>query len=290
MPLTEIDSAIRTKNTNELAFRLTSFRDLAAFNHLNRYNYYSVILIEKGSVQLQVDLADHKTFSQTVICLSPYQPFMMTAEEEVNGYMLNFHPDFFCTYRHQNEIETEKVLFNNFSSVPFFTVENPAQLVNGILEMNSEILSNCIGIHEVLISLLKIFLIKLIREKKSAGGVGSLSKVKEKPDLLHRLVDCVESNFKEMHTAGDYSRVLFVSPQQLNKVVKEACCVSLSKLIVNRIMIEAKRELYLTSKSVKEIANDLGYKDEFYFSRVFKKQVGVSPKRYRETVGFARME
>jgi AraC family transcriptional regulator, transcriptional activator of pobA len=46
----------------------------------------------------------------------------------------------------------------------------------------------------------------------------------------------------------------------------------------------------LTNKSVKEIAYDLGYGDEFYFSRFFKKNADVSPQLYRETVGFARAE
>jgi len=77
---------------------------------------------------------------------------------------------------------------------------------------------------------------------------------------------------------------------ELRRVVKSSLDITLSQIINNRIMIEAKRELYLTSKGIKEIANDLGYKDEFYFSRVFKKQVGVSPKQYRETVGFAKLE
>ena len=53
-------------------------------------------------------------------------------------------------------------------------------------------------------------------------------------------------------------------------------------------MIEAKRDLYLTNKSVKEIAHDLGYDDEYYFSRFFKNNADVSPQIYRETVGFAR--
>ncbi|MEL6675814.1 MAG: AraC family transcriptional regulator [Bacteroidota bacterium] len=285
----EINSTILTKETNELALKLTSFRNLNAFDHIVRFNYYSIILIKDGGLNLKIGLGEASISPNIAICVSPYQSFMMTSEEQVHGYMLNFHPDFFCTYRHQNEIETEGILFNNFSSVPYFPVSNLSSLINDFLKMNSEILENQVGIHEVLISALKIFLIKLIREKGPAHKT-SFTRVKEKPLLLQKIADCIEMNYKELHTAGEYAKLLFVTPQQLNKIVKSHLNISLSQMIVNRIMIEAKRELYLTSKAVKEISNELGYKDEFYFSRVFKRQVGVSPKFYRETVGFAKME
>jgi len=52
--------------------------------------------------------------------------------------------------------------------------------------------------------------------------------------------------------------------------------------------MEAKRDLYLTSKSVKEIAHALGFRDEHYFSRFFKKNAYVSPQTYRAKVGEGR--
>lgn len=290
MPFQSINSTILTKGNNELAFKVTSFTNLDAFDHIVRYNYYSIILIEKGNFQLKTDLDSYELSSNTAICLSPYQPFMMISNKKTIGYILNFHPDFFCTYRHQNEIETEGVLFNNFSSKPFFQVNNLPKLIEYIFSMNSEIQENKVGIHEVIISSLKIFLIHLIREKQNTESLKNTSKVNEKPVIMQNLVDCIEENFKSIHTAKEYAKILYVSPQQLNKVVKAKCNISLSQLIANRIIIEAKRELYLTSKSVKIISNELGYKDEFYFSRFFKKQVGVSPKIYRDTVGFAKME
>lgn len=58
----------------------------------------------------------------------------------------------------------------------------------------------------------------------------------------------------------------------------------------SEIMFIAKRELYLTSKPVKEIAYELGFEDEFYFSRFFKKNAEISPQYYRDMVGFAAGE
>lgn len=59
-------------------------------------------------------------------------------------------------------------------------------------------------------------------------------------------------------------------------------------MISERIIIEAKRELYLTNKAIKEIAYELGYLDEYYFSRFFKTNADISPQMYRDTVGFGR--
>ena len=81
-----------------------------------------------------------------------------------------------------------------------------------------------------------------------------------------------------------------LSPKTLSKLVKKHFNKTLSDLIAQRIVIEAKRELYLTSKFIKEIARCLGYTDEYYFSRFFKKHAGVSPQRYRHTLGFAKAD
>ena len=78
----------------------------------------------------------------------------------------------------------------------------------------------------------------------------------------------------------------YQSPRCTEKYLNQ----TLTDLIVSRILVEAKRELYLTSKSVKRVSAELGYQDEFYFSRLFKKKVGVSPDIYRKTVGFAKLE
>ena len=84
--------------------------------------------------------------------------------------------------------------------------------------------------------------------------------------------------------------MLNISSKALGKITKTHFNKTLTDLIAERIIIEAKRELYLTSKPVKAIAWELGFEDEFYFSRFFKANADVSPQLYRNTVGFARGE
>jgi AraC family transcriptional regulator, transcriptional activator of pobA len=106
--------------------------------------------------------------------------------------------------------------------------------------------------------------------------------------VLQTLKEAIEANFRTKHSASDYAMMLNISPKALAKIAKNYFSKTLSHLITERIIIEAKRELYLTNKPVKQIAYELGYEDEFYFSRFFKTNADVSPQLYRDTVGYGR--
>ena len=282
---------IVNKTNGELAFKLFSFKNDSCFEHIQRHNYYSIILILSGEAQLQIELEKYTISNKTAVCISPYQPYSIKSIKEISGIVLNFHSDFFCTYKHQNEIETEGVLFHNIFGPPFFNLSNEESVLKIITQMELEITQGNIGQHESLVSYLKIFLISILRIKKlDVNDSEAVFKGSNKPQILQSLVYAIEANYKQKHTPKDYSKILNISSIVLSKLVKEYFNKTLTKLIAQRIIVEAKRELYLTSKSIKEVAFLLGYDDEYYFSRFFKKQVGVSPNIYRKTVGFAKLE
>ncbi len=282
---------ILNQQNGELAFRLERFSDLSAFDHVQRKNYYSLILLHEASFRLLADFSEHELAGSYMICLAPYQPYMLTSKTSCPGVLLNFHPDFFCTYRHQNEVETEGVLFHNFNQPPYFQV-NPIETFHSLLDQVSrEMDKENIAQHEVLVAYLKIFLIEAVRQKKDFDEQHQASSpAGHQSEVLQQLMDLIESKFCEVHAPQDYADLLCVSPKTLAKITKKYLDKTLTELIASRIMVEAKRELYLTSKSVKQVSGALGYQDEFYFSRVFKKNVGVSPDVYRKTVGFAKLE
>ena len=98
----------------------------------------------------------------------------------------------------------------------------------------------------------------------------------------------MKKTLKPNTTASDYAKALNISAKALAKITKAHFNKTLTDLISERIIIEAKRELYLTNKAIKEIAYELGYEDEYYFSRFFKSNADISPQMYRDTVGFGR--
>ena len=52
-------------------------------------------------------------------------------------------------------------------------------------------------------------------------------------------------------------------------------------MIAERVLVEAQRELIYTNSTIQQIAAGLGFEDESYFGRVFRKATGLSPQAYR---------
>lgn len=89
------------------------------------------------------------------------------------------------------------------------------------------------------------------------------------------------ARYKECKSPAEYAASMNISLSYLNEAVKATTGMSVSSLIQQEIMLEAKRLLYHSTCSVKEIAHELGYEDHTYFSRLFKKTVGVTPGEFR---------
>ncbi len=285
----EVYTLINPLNGN-LAFKVFSFEGVGFFDHVQHNNYYTIIWVKEGSGNVKADFSNYVFRAHQLFAFSPYQPFMFNAEK-ISGIAINFHPDFFCIHHHQNEVACNGVLFNNIYHPPFLDVPaTAADTFNMLLmQMKIEIRNNALAQYELLVSYLKIFLITASRLKteQHPAAQKAISELKE-PFILQNLKEAIEKDFKTKHSASDYADALHISPKALAKITKTHFNKTLTDLISERIIIEAKRELYLTDKTVKEIAYDLGYNDEYYFSRFFKINTEVSPQMYRDTVGFGK--
>lgn len=91
----------------------------------------------------------------------------------------------------------------------------------------------------------------------------------------------LELEFVRKKRPTDYSEDLNISTVYLNECVKNTTGKAVSYHIHQRVILEAKRFLYHSSKSVKEIATELGYEDHSYFSRLFKKVTGISALAFK---------
>jgi AraC family transcriptional activator of pobA len=276
--------------TGEMALRITWFKDGGLFNSLKRYNYFSMLLVSKGEGSVLRDDTRYLFSSDCLLCFAIYQPFMVKPESEMEGVLINFHPSFFCLFKHRNEVSCNGVLFNNLYDTPMVNLTPDEMRSLSVIadQLSTGIQKRHQPDQDVLISFLKIFLIEASRVKMEQRRGEEVPPAKT-PLTLENLKNAIESHYKTLHSPGDYGELLHISTKALNKASKAHFNKTVTDLIAERLIIEAKRELYLTSKSVKEIAFELGYEDEFYFSRYFKKKVGVSPQIFRDTVGFDKL-
>lgn len=290
MTTQSVFTMINPQNGN-LAFKLFAFEDDSYFDHIQRNNYYSLIWFTQGNGKVKADFSEYDFKPNSLFSFSPYQPFMLMPNKNITGVAIQFHPDFFCIHKHHNEVACNGVLFNNIYQPPFITIDDKSSATFQMLmeQMKSEIQNPALAQYELLISYLKIFLITASRLKteQEPDALKAVANLKE-PFILQNLKDAIEKDFKTKHTASDYAKTLNISTKALAKITKTHFNKTLTDLISERIIIEAKRELYLTNKAIKEIAYELGYQDEYYFSRFFKTNADVSPQMYRDTVGFGR--
>lgn len=281
---------VNPQNGN-LAFKLFSFEDNGHFDHIQRNNYFSLIWVQEGAGKLKADFAEYDFEENTLFAFSPYQPYMITEVKPLKGMAICFHSEFFCIYKHHKEISCNGVLYNNIYKPPFVKVDQPSATTFQMLgeQIRVEMQRTGLAQYELLVAYLKIFLITAARLKtqQQPEAAEVLADQKE-PFILQKLKDAIEGNFKTKHAPADYAALLYISPKALAKITKTHFNRTLSNLINERIIIEAKRELYLTNKTVKQIAAELCYEDEYYFSRFFKVNAEVSPQLYRETVGYAK--
>jgi AraC-like DNA-binding protein len=240
-------------------------------------------LIEQGSGILRVDQAAYPFAAPALICLSPYQRATFSARRKTAGWALQFHANFFCIETHHHAVGCNGVLFNEVYEVPLVKLDAAtlAEFAALFRTMDAELRGRGVAHLEVLVSCLKIVLIKATRLKLAQQGSEGLAAT-QRPDVLRRLRDLLEASYHELHRPSEYARQLGISSKTLAQLVRIHHGKTLSELIRDRVMKDAKWQLLHTRKPVKQVAFEVGFADEFYFSRLFKRSFGCSPAAFRE--------
>lgn len=125
-------------------------------------------------------------------------------------------------------------------------------------------------------SLLKSILLKVIQLSSS----GKLLNRKQEIAIMFKQL--VHKNFKKHKEIGFYADKLAVSSNYLNRCVVAVFKKSAKELILETLIMHGQLLLFESSKSISDICYELDFSDPSYFSRIFKKIVGMSPTDYRQ--------
>jgi AraC family transcriptional activator of pobA len=136
--------------------------------------------------------------------------------------------------------------------------------------------------HQAVIeSLVSTTLAWLMRENLAQARDKIAVSVVRAREHLAGFVALVDVNFSKHTTLDHYAAQLDISAAHLNAICRQMSDRSALQLIHERLMLEARRELIYTSMTIKEISELLGFTDPAYFTRFFKRQMGMSPKDFR---------
>ena len=272
--------------TNVLAFRLIQLTDDTYFKSLKRFNCYKLILIRKGKGRVTFDLAKYDFSENCLIRFPIYQPFQIDADGPIDGILLQFHPDFFWNHKYQMELTCKQVLFNSVGEIPLIKIskEEMVKILYPLDQLVSELKDDWLGRYDIAISWVTIFMIYASRIKMERGTIEHSDTLSEDHYVIRKLVNAVEELFRRKHKPADYAKLLNVTVKTLNRIVKQHLAKTVSDMISERIITQAKHELYLSEKPVKQLAFELGFDDVAYFSRFFKVQTCVSPDVYRKSL------
>lgn len=103
-----------------------------------------------------------------------------------------------------------------------------------------------------------------------------------KAQQIEKFRALVDAHFRERRPIEEYANEMGLTAGHLTRLCREVLNVSSQDVVNARILHEAQRELVYSSDGIKQIAHWVGFVDEAYFTRFFRKHMGLTPSEFRE--------
>ncbi|WP_407509734.1 AraC family transcriptional regulator [Elizabethkingia anophelis] len=250
--------------------------------------FYQVFLIQSPT-KVVVDFTTYEITTPALLFLSPYQHITWVGKSSEIITQILFHGDFYCIEYHKQEVACNGLLFNNIYLLPYvgLTPESFQEIEGIILKIEKE-LNNHSDFSEALIkAYLQVILALSSKVKKSYIEDNTAMVLPVENYEGSEFQKLLEENFSQEKSVNFYAEKLCLNTDTFSKKIKKQLGKTPSVFIQERIVLESKKLLHLTRLSIKEIAVQLNFQDEHYFSRYFKKNVGVSPSEFRTKTGIS---
>ncbi|WP_223678655.1 helix-turn-helix domain-containing protein [Flavobacterium hibisci] len=243
------------------------------------YKSYIKVLYLPSGCEIKVDFSLYTTSSPSLFFISPNQVLSINKHGDESGYFIFYNMDFYCIQIHDEEVACDGLLFNNIHNMPMTIVpkQESAFIDYLFVQMEDEFILKDSSQEEMIRTYLKQIFIKSTRLWKLQHLDGVLAQQHNDLECFRKFTQLVEANYKTKHTVADYADLLAMAPKTLTHKLKRMNLPQPNEIIKSRIILEAKRLLVHTSKSVKEVAYDLGYEDPAYFSRLFFIKTNETP-------------
>lgn len=246
---------------------------------------YNIFLLE-GTGKVSVDLVEYAFEGKIVLFTTPYQIIHFETKQPIKMRRLQFHGDFYCIEYHKKEVACNGLLFNNIYQQTYINLENEDYIeMDYILKKLILELEDSSSYATAVVKAYLQLILALCSKIKSKEI--SIAEEKTTNHPLMKFKTLLENNFHKERQPSFYAEQMSLSPNNFSKICKQHFLKSPSTLIHQRVILECKKLIHLSYKSMKEIAAELNFDDENYFSRYFKKHTGITPTAFRENVGIS---
>ncbi|CAL1520936.1 helix-turn-helix domain-containing protein [Chitinophaga sp. MM2321] len=252
----------------------------ALTNLPHRHDHFQILWFTKAKGRHMVDFVWYEVEDNMLFLLRPGQVHQLDCERE--GHFIVFTETFYFTNKHDKETLYDfSNLFDNWHGYGPITIsENTSKSFMGLVELMNRELS-CSGCNRGIVKhYLNAFLLLAEREKKR-NATETMMPLSHDARVV-QLRRLLEGHYQSEHQVAFYANAFALTPKRLNEITKETTGRTVTELLHDRIVLESKRNLAFSHKSVKEICYELGFEDPAYFSRFFKNNTGISPQDFRD--------
>lgn len=279
---------LNEKSAENISFGIYRMEDIYDRNNgepdsPHTHDFYTILLVLSAAGKHIIDFNEFKLSGNQIYFLSPGQVHQMIETEKSFGYCIVFSKEFLIENHIPLFFFDELRLFNNFDSTP------PLQLDKTDVDKLTFYCNEILSISESAIkfkqqAVASNLSLILIRANNNCNlPKDHTQNLEARHSILKKFITLVDVKYKEWHLPANYARELNISPDYLNRVVKTLLASTSAKYIQSRIIIEAKRLLWFSGFTAKEIGYNLGFNEPTNFSAFFKKLTGMSPSSFRES-------
>ncbi|WP_411823337.1 AraC family transcriptional regulator [Leptospira sp. 'Mane'] len=262
-------------------FSICIFEDSFAENRnwtaLSIHSFSTLVFVIKGEAKVEIDSRVYSITEQNLFYLPPYLPHKCEWSKIAQGVSIKFHESFLFG-------SGKPISFSKYPS--FFRTKTPV-ILN--IKDSSPIQSSFHFLKEEwnLGSRLEKTIIRNFTELILLfAGRGNVFPYQELPSKINRIVYdfifLLQGSQGEIRSVQYYASKLEVTPGHLNDTIKEVTGRSASDFIKENVTREARRLLEYTDARISDVATQLNFQDSAYFTRFFKKEIGITPSEFRQ--------
>ena len=269
---------------NRTEFELTLFEtmDEPDVEDPHKHTFYEIIWVDAGRSKQTIDYTAYELCPQSLFFISPGQLHFFEEWEHLKGGSILFTEDFFLLNQQHKDKLFELSFLDNFYANPLLKLNetNFREIRHTIESIHQEQQRNdrSPGIGQALLHVLVSQIQRCIDQQESP-------RVPKNSIILYKkLKALLDTHFAENRPVSEYASELAITQHHLNLVCKQVTGKTAGDVIRSRNLLEAKRLLTFSDRTVSEVAGQLGFMDSSYFARVFKQETGMAPVVFRQTM------